>query len=277
MNRPLANRIRGLLLLQLALASCASPTNSNLRSIEGDLERIRTTDVLLVSDHTLPQHLNLSTGGANGEERLFIDPTITSLSDKLLAAGLKPFTLNVEDMTINGEITNRKDFDAAYAQYDEILSAAVNAGATIVAIHYDADLISAEDYGSDATYASAEEEGRLYGYVGGIQLILDARATSDATLQLADIIIHRDQILQQLSAVGFRIRPGYDDEVRFQDNQTMRIAGNSEGGAFLLEIAPQDQAVRLFQTPDRIVAAIAQPLVSLADTIRRFRAESVDQ
>ena len=277
MNRPLANRIRGLLLLQLALASCASPTNSNLRSIEGDLERIRTTDVLLVSDHTLPQHLNLSTGGANGEERLFIDPTITSLSDKLLAAGLKPFTLNVEDMTINGEITNRKDFDAAYAQYDEILSAAVNAGATIVAIHYDADLISAEDYGSDATYASAEEEGRQYGYVGGIQLILDARATSDATLQLAEIIIHQDQILQQLSAVGFRIRPGYDDEVRFQDNQTMRIAGNSEGGAFLLEIAPQDQAVRLFQTPDRIVAAIAQPLVSLADTIRRFRAESVDQ
>jgi len=277
MNRPLANRIRGLLLLQLALASCASPTNSNLRSIEGDLERIRTTDVLLVSDHTLPQHLNLSTGGANGEERLFIDPTITSLSDKLLAAGLKSFTLNVEDMTINGEITNRKDFDAAYAQYDEILSAAVNAGATIVAIHYDADLISAEDYGSDATYASAEEEGRQYGYVGGIQLILDARATSDATLQLAEIIIHRDQILQQLSAVGFRIRPGYDDEVRFQDNQTMRIAGNSEGGAFLLEIAPQDQAVRLFQTPDRIVAAIAQPLVSLADTIRRFRAESVDQ
>jgi|GEM_PF-846562 len=277
MNRPLANRIRGLLLLQLALASCASPTNSNLRSIEGDLERIRTTDVLLVSDHTLPQHLNLSTGGANGEERLFIDPTITSLSDKLLAAGLKSFTLNVEDMTINGEITNRKDFDAAYAQYDEILSAAVNAGATIVAIHYDADLISAEDYGSDATYASAEEEGRQYGYVGGIQLILDARATSDATLQLAEIIIHQDQILQQLSAVGFRIRPGYDDEVRFQDNQTMRIAGNSEGGAFLLEIAPQDQAVRLFQTPDRIVAAIAQPLVSLADTIRRFRAESVDQ
>jgi len=241
------------------------------------LERIRTTDVLLVSDHTLPQHLNLSTGGANGEERLFIDPTITSLSDKLLAAGLKSFTLNVEDMTINGEITNRKDFDAAYAQYDEILSAAVNAGATIVAIHYDADLISAEDYGSDATYASAEEEGRQYGYVGGIQLILDARATSDATLQLAEIIIHQDQILQQLSAVGFRIRPGYDDEVRFQDNQTMRIAGNSEGGAFLLEIAPQDQAVRLFQTPDRIVAAIAQPLVSLADTIRRFRAESVDQ
>lgn len=277
MNRPLVNQIRGLLLLQLALASCASPTNSNLRNIEGDLERIRTTDVLLVSDHTLPQHLNLSTGGANGEERLFIDPTITSLSDKLLAAGLKPYTLNVEDMTINGEITNRKDFDAAYAQYDEILSAAVNAGATIVAIHYDADLISAEDYGSDAAYASAEEEGRQYGYVGGIQLILDARATSDATLQLADIIIHRDQILQQLSAVGFRIRPGYDDEVRFQDNQTMHIAGNSEGGAFLLEIAPLDQAVRLFQTPDRIVAAIAQPLASLADTIRRFRAESVDQ
>ena len=122
------------------------------------MERIRTTDVLLVSDHTLPQHLNLSTGGANGEERLFIDPTITSLSDKLLAAGLKPFTLNVEDMTINGEITNRKDFDAAYAQYDEILSAAVNAGATIVAIHYDADLISAEDYGSDATCASAEKK-----------------------------------------------------------------------------------------------------------------------
>jgi len=51
----------------------------------------------------------------------------------------------------------------------------------------------------------------------------------------------------------------------------MNISGHSAGGAFLLEIAPQDQAVRLYGTPDNIVGAIDGPLSSLADTIGHFR------
>ena len=259
-----------LVVLSLALVGCGI-TPSTLRNIDDDLYRMKSTDVLLVSDHTLPQHLNQSTAGANDEERRFIDPTLVRLNDKLRALGLSTHRLNVEDMTTDGEINNDEIFDGAYALYDDVLRAATIAGATIVSIHYDADLIPAEEYRKNNAYASAEEDGKTYGYVGGIQLILDERATSKATLALANRIIHEDKILQQLNNVGFRIRPGYSDKIRFQDNQTLHIAGNSEGGAFLLEIAPQDQAVRLFGTPERTVEAIDKPLTSLAKTIYQFR------
>ena len=260
-----------MLLMIMVLSSCDSNEQSKIRNISADLERIKWTDVLLVSDHTLPHHLNIDTGGANGEERVFIDPTLESLNDKLIDRGLSTYILNVEDMTISGEITDKVAFEAAYALYDEVLKAAVAAKATIVAIHYDADLIPAENYGKNAAYASAEENGEEYGYVGGIQLILDERSTSEATLRLANKIIHQDKILNQLHEVGFRIRPDYDDEVRFQANQTMNISGHSAGGAFLLEIAPQAQAVRLYGTPGNIVKAIDGPLSSLANAIDHFR------
>ena len=268
---PMNNRTFLMLLTGMFLIGCDSSEQSKIRNISADLERIKLTDVLLVSDHTLPHHFNIDTGGANGEERVFIDPTLGSLRDKLIDKGLSTYILNVEDMTISGEITDKVTFEAAYALYDEALKEAVAAKATIVAIHYDADLIPAENYGKNAAYASAEEDGQEYGYVGGIQLILDERSASEATLRLANKIIHKDKILNQLHEVGFRIRPDYDDEVRFQANQTMNIAGHSAGGAFLLEIAPQDQAVRLYGTPDNIVGAIDGPLSSLANTIDQFR------
>ena len=271
MQNPLKNRINLILLTGAIVLSCGPTDLSNIKKISVDLERIKSTDVLLVSDHTLPQHLNLDTAGANGEERIFIDPTLERLREKLLSRGLNAYILNVEDLTVDGEITDEDTFEAAYALYDEVLNVAVMAQATIVAIHYDADLIPAENYGKNAAYASAEEDGEEYGYVGGIQLILDERSTSEATLRLANQIIHQDKILDQLHEVGFRIRPGYDGKVRFQANQTMNISGHSAGGSFLLEIAPQDQAVRLYGTPNNIVRAIDGPLSSLADTINYFR------
>ena len=271
MQNPLKNRINLILLTGTIVLSCGPTDLSNIKKISVDLERIKSTDVLLVSDHTLPQHLNLDTAGANGEERIFIDPTLERLREKLLSRGLNAYILNVEDLTVDGEITDEDTFEAAYALYDEVLNVAVMAQATIVAIHYDADLIPAENYGKNAAYASAEENGEEYGYVGGIQLILDERSTSEATLRLANQIIHQDKILDQLHEVGFRIRPGYDGKVRFQANQTMNISGHSAGGSFLLEIAPQDQAVRLYGTPNNIVRAIDGPLSSLADTINYFR------
>ena len=271
MQNPLKNRINLILLTGTIVLSCGPTDLSNIKKISVDLERIKSTDVLLVSDHTLPQHLNLDTAGANGEERIFIDPTLERLREKLLSRGLNAYILNVEDLTVDGEITDEDTFEAAYALYDEVLNVAVMAQATIVAIHYDADLIPAENYGKNAAYASAEEDGEEYGYVGGIQLILDERSTSEATSRLANQIIHQDKILDQLNEVGFRIRPGYDGKVRFQANQTMNISGHSAGGSFLLEIAPQDQAVRLYGTPNNIVRAIDGPLSSLADTINYFR------
>ena len=271
MQKPFKTRINLILLTSTILLGCGPTDLSNIKKISADLERIKSTDVLLVSDHTLPHHLNLDTAGANGEERLFIDPTLERLKEKLISRGLNVYILNVEDLTVDGEITDKVAIETAYALYDEVLKAAVVAQATIVAIHYDADLIPAENYGKNAAYASAEEDGEVYGYIGGIQLILDERSTSEATLRLANQIIHQDKILDQLHEIGFRIRPDYDDEVRFQANQTMNISGHSAGGAFLLEIAPQDQAVRLYGTPGNIVRAIDGPLSSLADTIDHFR------
>ncbi len=269
-------RLNSLFFFLLALtylAGCAGkpamPTANT--DIGPALAKMATVDVLLVSDHTLPDHLNLSSGGANGEERLFIDPTLQSLNSKLISRGLNTHILNVEDMVAGKDIQNKATFDTAYTQYDQILQAAVKHGVTIASIHYDADKIPAESYGDNKAYASAEEGGKKYGYIGGVQLILDERATSDATLNLAEHIIHRDLILQQLNAVGFRIRPGYGDKVRFQNNLTLNIAGHSEGGAFLLEIAPQDQAVRLYGSPEKIVEAIDTPMDALADTLYAFR------
>ncbi|WP_237567819.1 hypothetical protein [Microbulbifer hydrolyticus] len=251
--------------------ACAGRPTVATEDIVPIAEAMKEVDVLLVSDHTLPHHLNLSSGGANGEERRFIDPTLQSLNSKLINRGLRTHILNVEDMVVDRDIQNKATFDAAYKKYDQILEAAVKHGVTIASIHYDADKILAENYGKNSAYASAEEEGEKYGYVGGIQLILDKRATSDATLALANRMVHRDKILQKLNTVGFRVRPGYGDKVRFQNNLTLNIAGHSQGGAFLLEIAPQDQAVRLYGSPEKIVEAIEAPMDALADTLYAFR------
>ena len=253
------------------LHGCTGKPSVATADIDPVVELMEEVDVLLVSDHTLPDHLNLASGGANGEERLFIDPTLVSLKKKLEERGLTTYTLNVEDMVVGKDIQSPDTFDAAYKQYDQVLEAAVKHKVTIASIHYDADKIPSEEYGKNQAYASAEEDGKIYGYIGGIQLILDERATSEATLALADRIIRQDKILQQLHEVGFRIRPGYGDKVRFQNNLTLNIAGRSGGGALLLEIAPQDQAVRLYGTPENIVEAIQAPIGSLADTLYAFR------
>ena len=253
------------------LQACTSGPTFAIGDVHSVAAAMKEVDVLLVSDHTLPNHLNFSSGGANGEERRFIDPTLQSLNGKLINRGLRTHILNVEDMVVDSDIQNKAVFDAAYEQYDQILKAAAQNGVTIASIHYDADRIPAQDYGKDGAYASAEEDGAEYGYIGGVQLILDERSSSSATLALADRIIHRDKILQQLNEVGFRIRPGYRDKVRFQNNMTLNIAGHSRGGAFLLEIAPQDQAVRLYGSPEKIVEALDIPMDSLADTLYAFR------
>lgn len=249
-------RIFYLILLSFVLSACQNEqTNTQLSPVES----MSKTDVLLVSDHTLPEHLNLSSGGANGAERLFIDPTIQSLKTKLIGLGLSTYVLNVEDMATDKQINDKATFTAAYEEFDKVLHAAVAAKVTILSVHYDANIIKAEDYGSENDY------------IGGAHVILDQRATSDATIAFAESIIFDGAILELLNSTGLRIRPGYEQKIRFQDNLTLNIIGHSKGGAALLEIGSQEQAQELFGTPAKIVANIAPSLTTLADTIARFR------
>lgn len=242
--------------LTLILGGCAAEPKKIALTPQ---EQMAYTDVLLVSDHTLPGHLNLSSGGANGEERLFIDPTIVSLESKLQKLGLTTYVLNVEDMVENKTISDKATFETAYETFDQVLQAAVEAQVTILSVHYDANIIKAEDYGTEQDY------------VGGAHVILDSRATSAETINFAEDIIFEGKILQKLNDVGLRIRPNYDDEIRFQNNLTLNIIGHSKGGAALLEIGPQEQAQQLFGSPENIVLAIEQPLADLAQTIKTFR------
>jgi hypothetical protein len=157
-------------------------------------------------------------------------------------------------------IQDEESFNLAYERYDTALKAAVAAGTTILAIHYDANFVAAAEMGTESDY------------VGGAHVILDRRSASEAAIDLANTLIFEGRLLEHLNELGLRIRPDYDDEIRYQDNLTMNIAGASDGGAVLLEMGAQEQAQALFGAePDEVVSAIQQPLFVLADTINKFR------
>jgi len=82
------------------------------------------------------------------------------------------------------------------------------------------------------------------------------------------------KILQTLNEAGFRTRPGYDDEIRYQDNLTLNITGGSKGGSLLLELAPQRQAIRLYDTPEKTAEALTPALGKLAKAIDDFRKQN---
>ncbi|NVK26083.1 MAG: hypothetical protein HWE10_14235 [Gammaproteobacteria bacterium] len=261
-------KLISLALLLFAICSCASVEQTNktdsetiaveLNDTASVIERMATTDVLLLSDHTYPGQLNLSSGGADGTERLFIDPTIKTLVPKLENLGLSTYTLNVEDMIKSKDIQTKAEFNAAYAEYDKVLAAAVANKVTIIAIHYDANIIPPQDY----------KTGSLY--VGGAQVILDDRAVSQASIDFSKTFIEQ-KILEQLNALGFRIRPGYENAIRYQANITLKNIGLSEGGATLLEIGAQRQALEFFGTPDKTAKAIEGVLTNIAKLIHKFR------
>ena len=167
--------------------------------------------------------------------------------------------LNVEDVAADGQISSKTEFDSAYATYDDILREAVAQKLTIIAVHYDANILRDEDDPTKVTYT------------GGAQIILDKRAVSDSTLALANRLIRDDKLLQQLNDTGLRVRPDYDDEIRYQSNLTLNIIGHSDGAGLLLEIGPQEQAIELFGTPEAIVSAIEKPLQTLASAVKSHR------
>jgi len=251
----------------LILSACSvtpsTPTKVKLNSIEQVIAKMASTEVLILSDHTKPEHLNLSSGGALGVERDFIDPAIVKLTAALKQKYLSTYILNVEDMLFDkAVINNKKDFDLAYGNYDKVLKAAVKHNVTIISPHFDSDIILAEEY----------KDGSLY--IGGVQIILDKRNISPETFKLTYYLLHDYKILQSLNEAGFRTRPGYDDEIRYQDNQTLHITGGSKGGGFLLELAAQEQAIRLYGTPIKTAEALEPALTLLAKAIKDFRMQN---
>ncbi|WP_394172983.1 hypothetical protein [Thalassotalea litorea] len=223
------------------------------------LAQLDAVDVLLVSDHTLPEHFNMGTGGAQGKERVFIDPASKVLASELNKLGLNSFTLNVEDMTFGrGELNDKASVNAAYSDYDTVLKKAVENGISIISLHFDADILIAE----------GDLEAN---YIGGTQIIFDPEHLSSGSYRLGYSLLHDYQILESLLAAGFRPRPGYRHEFRFQANQTLKIIGDSAGGGLLLELASQEQAMRLYRSPEAIVAALQPSLQLLARGINDFR------
>lgn len=223
------------------------------------LSKLDDVDVLLVSDHTLPEHFNMGTGGAQGKERVFIDPSSDVLASELNKLGLNSFTLNVEDMTFGeGDLNNKQAVNAAYVEYDKVLKTAVANGITIIALHFDADIM----IGDGETEAN---------YIGGTQIIFDPENFSSGSYRLGYYLLHDYQILESLLDAGFRPRPGYRYEFRFQANQTLKIIGGSAGGGLLLELASQQQAMRLYRSPEAVVAALEPSLQLLAQGISDFR------
>jgi len=247
------------------LSACsASPSiDMGFTNIEQVVARMENTEVLILSDHTKPGHFNLSSGGANGEERNFIDPAAVKFEHALKKRNLSSYVLNVEDMLFDKEVIRTKeDFNLAYANYDKVLKAAVKHNVTIISLHFDADIIMAEDY----------KERSLY--IGGVQFISDKRNISPETFKLTYFLLHEYKLLAVLNQAGFRTRPGYDDEIRYQDNLTLNITGGSKGGGFLLELAVQDQAVRLYGTPEKTAEALVPALTTLAKAIDDFRRQN---
>jgi hypothetical protein len=255
-----------LVFFALLLSACAttSPLTKSVRPIPTSLTEfdaiMQSTDVLILSDHTKPQHLNLSSGGAQGRERDFIDPAAVVFANQLSAQGLSSYILNVEDVLFSGsEINTKAQFDTAYGHYDDVIRKAVANKVTIVSLHFDADIILAEEY----------KDGNLY--VGGVHFISDKANLSAETFKLTYFLLHDYKVLESLNQAGFRTRPGYQNEVRYQDNLTLKISGGSQGGGFLLELAPQEQAIRLYDTPDATAQALAPSLALLAKGISDFR------
>lgn len=239
--------------VQSAGKASVAPTMSELSA------EVKEAKVIILTDHTKPGHLNLSSGGAQGRERDFIDPAAAVFAKELDAQGLSHTTLKVEQMIAAPVIQTKEQFNQAYANYDKLLKQAVSEGDTIISLHFDADIIMAEDYKSKNMY------------IGGVQIILDERAVSPETFKLSYYLINDYPLFDSLNDAGFRTRPGYQNEPRYQGNITLNITGHSSGGGLLLELAPQEQAIRLYGTPAKTAEVLTPSLAILAKAVADFR------
>ncbi|WP_209328613.1 hypothetical protein [Pseudoalteromonas sp. PA2MD11] len=247
----------------LMLTACSTvkldQNNGSKPTLVEIAQKVTSAKVIILTDHTLPGHLNLSSGGAADKERLFIDPAADVFAQQLSEHGLKSTILKVEDMIPEDIITTKEQFDQAYANYDQLLKQAVAQGDTIISLHFDADIIMGKDY----------KDNQLY--IGGVQIILDERAVSPETFKLSYYLLHDYPLFDTLNSAGFRTRPGYQDKPRYQNNLTLNITGHSSGGGILLELAPQEQAIRLYDTPENTAHALIPALSVLAKAVSDFR------
>ncbi|MDQ9090207.1 hypothetical protein RC083_01230 [Pseudoalteromonas haloplanktis] len=253
----------GVLISSIILSACS--TTSDIQAVKPPLsfaqisEQVKQANVVILTDHTLSTDLNLSSGGAQGRERDFIDPAAKVFAKQLQTQGLSYTILKVEELIDSGKITTKEQFTLAYKNYDKLLQQAVSEGDTLISLHFDADIIMAEDY-----------KGKEL-YIGGVQIILDERAVSNETFKLSYFLLNDYPLFSSLKEAGFRVRPGYEFEPRYQSNLTLNITGHSTGGGILLELAPQEQAIRLYGTAARTAQALEPSLAILAKSVADFR------
>ena len=225
-------------------------------------------DVLIISDHTKSKPFNLDTSGFNGIERTFVDPSIELFESILKERGLQTAVLHIEDLALDHEILSRGHQDELYSTYDQILIEAAQQNVTIISLHLDAEKIATNDLSQIPYPTNTDRE--TYLYQGGAQIILDQRNISNESLQLAHKILFSNFFFI-LKYKGISIRPTYSTRLRLQSNISMNLAGNSKGGAALIELGALDELKRLFKTPEAIALNLYQPLDELASIIEDHR------
>lgn len=97
------------ILASILILSACSNTNDvqtvkPLPSFTQFSEQVKQAKVVILTDHTLPEDLNLSSGGAQGRERDFIDPAADVFAKQLQKQGLRYTILKVEELIDGGKI-----------------------------------------------------------------------------------------------------------------------------------------------------------------------------
>ena len=225
-------------------------------------------DVLIISDHTILQNFNLDTSGFDGIERTFVDPSIKLFEKICTEIGLDAAILNIEDLAPNHSIYSRQQQDIIYNHYDKILLEAAENDVTIISLHLDAEKIEINDF-SQIPYPTNEDQESFI-YEGGAQLILEQDKFSNETLEFAHRLLF-SRFLDLIESQGVTIRPTYQTRLRLQQNISMSIAGQSKGGAILIELGALDELKRLFVTPENIAVNLSDPLRVVANTIAAHR------
>jgi hypothetical protein len=229
---------------------------------------LQSLDVLIISDHTKLKAFNSDTSGFDGIERTYVDPSIELFEDILKDRGLQTAVLHIEDLALDHEILSRGHQDELYSDYDQILIEAAQQNVTIISLHLDAEKIATNDLSQIPYPTNTDTE--TYLYQGGAQIILDQRNISNESLQLAQKILFSNFFFI-LKYKGISIRPTYSTRLRLQSNISMNLAGNSKGGAALIELGALDELKRLFKTPESIAENLHQPLNELASIIEDHR------
>lgn len=234
----------------------------DISPVNAFLSQLPNLDLLIVSDHTKASDFNNKSAGAEDIERDFIDPAVAILVQEANLVGLKVAVLNVEDMLPSGVITDESAHKLAYEHFDSVLQASAEYNLTVVSLHFDADIVMAHQRKDEKTY------------IGGAHLVQDDRNLSDQSFKLAYYLLHDHKLLSYLQSAGFRIRPGYEQQVKYKKNITMNYTGSSEGGAVMIQLAALNQAIRKANNGEQTAKLMQPALKQVALAVEGFRRQT---